>query len=383
MKTHPELNGLRTWIEVDKTALAHNYKILRGILPTKTKFMAVVKSNAYGHSLVDFSQEVEKLGADWIAVDSIVEAETLREQGIKAPILVLGFTLPSKIESAADLGVSLSISSFEMLEEVAEFAKKNPAKKLNLHIKVDTGMHRQGFEEEQISEVVSHLKKLPPNVLVEGLFTHFASAKNPAFPNHTLGQISKFELWRAAFADAGLKPLCHAGASSGSILYPQSHFDMVRFGITMYGLWPSAQVRAYAEDKLDLQPILTWKTVIAEVKKVKKGESVGYDSTEILKRDSLLAVCPIGYWHGLPRAVSGIGSVIVAGKRAKIIGRVSMDMITIDVTDIPDAEFGSQVTVLGRDGEEEISAGEIATLSETSDYEIVTRLNPLIKRIFV
>lgn len=380
--------------------MAHNHKLLRGLISSvspKTKFMAVVKSNAYGHGLVDFSKEMEKLGADWLGVDSIVEATALRKAGIKSPILVLGYTLPSRLEEAADEGISLTVSTFEILEHAGAVGALNvnankasskttvkaPAKKLSIHIKVDTGMHRQGFLATDIARVISTLKSLPKNISVEGLFTHLAAAKNPSFPTKTLAQLEEFGLWRKAFAEAGFSPIVHAAASAGAIVYPQSHFDMARFGITVYGLWPSVQVRGFAEKKLPLKPVLSWRTIISETKNVKKGESVGYDLTETLERDTTLAVCPVGYWHGLPRAVSSVGHVLVRGQRARIVGRVSMDMITIDATDISGVKTGDAVTLIGRDGNEEIRAQEIADLSETSDYEIITRINPLIKRIIV
>lgn len=372
-----DTKGLRTWIEVDTKAVEHNYKLLRGLLSPNTMFMAVVKSNAYGHNFMDFSLEVEKLGADWIGVDSIVEALALRREGIKKPVFVLGYTLPERIEEAAEESITLAVSTFETLEFLSTFSKK-----ISIHVKVDTGMHRRGFQIDQISDVISKLQALPKNISVEGLFTHFAAAKNPAKQEETLAQIGQFEIWRKAFADAGLKVISHASASAGAMVYPQAHYDMVRFGIAMYGVWPSSEVKG-AEKGMELRPVLSWRTIIGEVKDVKSGEGVGYDFTAILKRDSKLAICPIGYWHGLPRSVSNIGHVLVNGKKAPITGRVSMDMITIDVTDIPEAKVGSIVTIIGKDGDEEVRADKIADPERTSEYEIITRLNPLIKRFFV
>lgn len=376
MRKHPESNGLRTWLEIDTQAISHNYKLLRGLLKPETKFMAVAKSNAYGHSLLDFSREIEKLGADYIGVDSIVEAETLRREGIKLPIFVLGYTLPEKIEIAADINVTIAVSTFETLSKVSGLDKP-----LAIHIKVDTGMHRQGFQTDQIDEVITKLASLPKNISIEGLFTHFAAAKNPAKQEETLKQIEEFEKWRRAFSKAGFKVISHACASAGAMVYPQAHYDMVRYGIAMYGVWPSAEVKG-VEKGLNLKPILSWRTIIGEVKNVKKGEGVGYDFTHILKKDSKLAVCPIGYWHGLPRSVSNINHVLVNGAKAPIAGRVSMDMITVDVTDVPDPKVGDVVTIIGQDGSEEVLAHKIADPERTSEYEIITRLNPLIKRIY-
>lgn len=379
MKKNSDRNGVRTWIEVDKKALAHNLRALRSLLSPKTKFMAVVKSNAYGHGLIDFSREIARGGADWLGVDSIVEATALRKAGIKKPILVLGYTLPEMLPVAANTGASITVSTFETLSEIS---KIRLAKKLKVHIKVDTGMHRQGFIENERAKLLKTLAQLKNKIVVEGLFTHFGAAKNPSFSARTQKQIEQFNIWREAFRGAGFKPIEHAAASGGAIIFPESHFDMVRIGAALYGLWPSKEVEAFAKRKLLLKPVLSWKTLIGEVKRVKAGERVGYDFTEKLKRNSALAICPIGYWHGFPRALSSVGEVLVRGKRARVVGRVSMDMITIDVTGISGAKVGDEVTIIGESGREKISVEDIAELSDTSSYEIITRINPLIKKIF-
>ncbi|OHA26101.1 MAG: alanine racemase [Candidatus Taylorbacteria bacterium RIFCSPHIGHO2_02_FULL_46_13] len=374
-------NGLRTWIEVDRKAIADNVKIFRALLGKKTKLMAVVKSNAYGHSLMDFSREVEKLGVDFLGVDSVVEAFALRADGIKTQILVLGYTLPENVARAAEVDVNITISNMPALESLASESVSKP---LKIHLKIDTGMHRQGFELSELPLVVQKLQALSSKrqAHLEGVYTHFAAAKNPSFPSYTNRQLQEFSKWTEALAKEGFHPVKHAAATAGAILFPDSHLDMVRIGIGLYGLWPSREVRSYAEYRLAPKPVLSWKAMISEVKKVKKGERVGYDLTEMLERDSKLAVAPIGYWHGFPRALSSVGHVIVRGTRVHVIGRVSMDMIVIDVTDVPKAEVGDEVTLLGRDGSEEITADELGLLCDTVNYEIVTRLNPLIKRIY-
>src|SRR3989344_9042524 len=226
--------------------------------------------------------------------------------------------------------VSLTISSFDQLKELEKIKTVKP--KL-IHIKVDTGMSRQGFLESDLNKVVSALKKVK-GVEVQGLFTHFAMAKNPSFPQFTKLQLKSFDKWIEAFHKAGWKPIIHAAASGGAIIHPEAHFDMGRIGISLYGLWPSKETAGYAKNKITLKPALSWKTIISEVKKVPKGSKVGYDCAEILNRESVIAICPIGYWHGLPRSLSSIGRVLIKGKEAKILGRVSMDMIIIDITEI-------------------------------------------------
>lgn len=369
-------NGLRTRIEVSKNALKRNYNLFRNLIGEKCLLMAVVKSNAYGHGLLDFSKLMQKFGADWFGVDSIVEALALRKIGIKKPILVLGYTLPEKFNDAVKNKVSLTISTFEGLKNL----NKNRVK---FHLKIDTGMHRQGFLLSDMPKVVKFLKASGiPQKNLEGIYTHFAAAKNTAFPKDTLDQIKNFEKAAEVIEKAGFHPIKHASATSGAIIFPQARFDMVRIGIGLYGLWPSKEVCSAFENCLKLQPALSWKTIVGEIKNLPKASRIGYDFTETMQKSSRVAVCPVGYWHGYPRALSGIGKVLIKGKRARILGRISMDMIIIDVSLIPKVKVGDEVILMGQDNREKVSAEEIASLSDTVNYEILTRLNPLIKRIY-
>ncbi len=379
--------GLRTWIEIDKKAIAHNYRVFRNLIDKKCKLLAVVKSNAYGHNLMEFAKEQEKLGADFLGVDSVVEALTLRKEGIKISILVLGYTLPEMISEAVNKNISITVSNFETLSAVIKnfppsLRSSGEASKIKIHIKVDTGMSRHGFLENDIEEVLNKLKN-NKNIIVEGLFTHFSMAKNPSFPAYTNSQIEKFEKWRETFLKAGYKPICHASATSGTLLYSKAHFDMVRIGVSLYGIWPSKESEAYMGDKISLKPVLSWKTIVAEIKKLPKGSKVGYDCTEILKKDSTIAVCPIGYWHGYPRTLSSIGKILINGEKAKILGRVCMDIIMVDVTYIEKIKVGDEVVLIGKSGTQEISADDISTILDGSPYELLTRINPLIKRIYI
>lgn len=372
---------MRTWIEIDKKAIANNYRVFRSLLKKDCKLMAVVKSNAYGHSLMDFSKEAAELGADWLGVDSAVEALALRKSGIKKPILILGYTLSEMIKESVENDISLSISSFDQLKEIEKVKTEKP--KL-VHIKVDTGMSRQGFLEKDISTLTSKLRNFSTSqLIIQGLFTHFASAKNPSFPQFTRMQLQSFDKWIEAFHKAGFKPIVHAAATGGAIIHKEAHFDMVRIGIGFYGLWPSKETESYAKDKMKLMPALSWKAIISEVKNIPKGSKIGYDCTEILNRDSTVAICPIGYWHGYPRALSSIGRVLVGGKEARVLGRVSMDMIILDVTGIPNVKIEDEVVLIGQQGKGEMTAENIANLIDMSAYELITRINPLIKRFYI
>lgn len=369
---------LRTWIELDRNALGHNMRALRRLLPPGCRLMGVAKSNAYGHGLYDFVPAVEALGADWIGVDSIVEAVTLRRTGIKAPILVLGYTLPARLEEAARHEISLTVSSFEAL---AAIGRSGVEDRIRVHLKLDTGLHRQGFLPGQIPELVAVLRRDHPRLDIEGVYTHFAAAKDPEDTDYTRSQIAAFRAATAVICEeGGCRPLLHACATAGVLLYPEAHFDMVRVGVGLVGLWPSLKLKPTLASLFDPKPVLSWRTIVHEVKRLPAGARVGYDLTETLARDSVLGICPIGYWHGFPRALSRVGEVLVRGRRARVLGNVTMDMITIDLTGIPGAGVEDEVTVIGRDGGAEMTAYELAGKAGQSYYEFLTRLNPLIQK---
>ncbi|MSU55439.1 MAG: alanine racemase [Candidatus Taylorbacteria bacterium] len=373
-------SGLRTWIEIDRKAIRHNYGVFRKLISPKTKLMAVVKSNAYGHGLVDFSKEVTALGADYLGVDSMTEARALRREGIVLPILVLGYTMPELFVEASESDISIAVSNFETLDAIKGVKFVKPIK---VHIKVDTGLHRQGFMKKDLPKVLSALKVENKILKVEGLFTHFASAKNPSFPKDTQNQIAEFKLWIEAFKKVGFSPLVHASATSGTMLFPDAHFDMVRIGIGMYGLWPAKEVNAFYMNKVELMPVLIWKSIVTEVKKVPKGDRVGYDFTEIFSEDSTIGIIPVGYWHGYSRSLSSIGRVLIKGVECRVLGRVSMDMLIVDVTKVKGCRVSDEVTVLGQGAKSAVSAMGISELSDSSWYELITRINPLIKRFYL
>ncbi len=379
MRIRPE--HVRTWIEVDASAAKKNYNTFRKIIGKKVQLWAVVKSNAYGHGLFAFSRLAAQLGVDGFCVDSITEALALRREGIVKPILVLGTTLPTRYADAAHNDITISVSNFEALLALAR-AKHIP----DFHIKIDTGMHRQGFYCEDVPNVIRRLKTIHAhlNGHFKGLFTHFASAKDINYPTYTDEQLKNFKAAVALFEKAGFKNLMkHAAATGGALISKDYHLDAVRIGIGLYGLWPSkeleVQLGGSEKNKIKLQPILSWRTVVSEVKKLKAGAYVGYDLTERVPRDMTMAVLPIGYWHGFPRALSSTGEVLINGRRARILGRVSMDIVAVGLSGR--AKPGDIATIIGRDGKDEIFAWEPSQKSGTSHYEFVTRLNPLMERI--
>lgn len=365
----------RTWLEISKSAVAANYKSFRKIIPKAVRIMGVVKSNAYGHELFGFSRNLVKLGANWLGVDSISEGYALREIGIKIPVLVMGYTIPQNLPLAGKSNISVTISQFENLK-----AMKN-SKKTKIHLKIDSGMHRQGFQLKDLGAVTKMLSK-KSNVQAEGIYTHFADAKDPKHMEGTLKQMSLFKEAVRIIKKQKPRALVHAAATAG-IINAGAAFDMVRVGIGLYGLWPSRETETAFGNSIHLEPVMSWKSIISETKTVAKGEGVGYGFTKILRRRSRLAIVPIGYWHGYPRCLSNKGAVLIRGKQAPVIGNVCMDMISVDVTDIAGAKTGDEVALIGAQGTKKILADQIAEIAGTTNYEIVTRINPLIKRVFI
>jgi alanine racemase len=372
-------NNLRTWIEIDSGAARKNHKTFRKLVGPKVKMWAVVKSNAYGHGILVFSHLMDKLGIDGFCVDSLVEGLRLRKEGIKKPILVLGPTLAPLLGEAAEKDIAVTVSSFDALRPLAK-TKSVP----EFHLKIDTGMHRQGFYPEDLPQVIrflSHKSSVVSHKLT-GLYTHFASAKDINYPTYTEKQFQSFQEAAKIFERAGFRNLTkHCAATGGTLVSSKYHLDAVRLGIGLYGLWPSKELEMQLP-KIHLHPVLSWRAVVSEVKDLHAGDYVGYDLVERIEKDGRMAVVPIGYWHGFPRALSGVGEALIRGCRARTLGRVSMDLLVLDVRGIK-CKAGDVVTLIGNDGAHDVCAPEQAQKSGTTHYEFLTRLNPLIERVLV
>ncbi len=376
--TKRALADKRTWIEIDSKAAKKNYETFRGLIRPTVKLWAVVKSNAYGHGLVLFSKLTDTFGVDGFCIDSIVEGSRLREEGIQKPILVLGPTLPTRFMEAAANDVTVSISNFEALYAMLK-AKTVPF----FHVKIDTGFHRQGFYLEDVPRVARFISAKKNGKLHEklrGIFTHFAAAKDVAYPGYTEMQFEKFGRALKIFRHAGFRRLvAHAAATGGTVLDSKYHLDAVRVGMGLYGYHGSPELELQL-DRIKLEPVLQWRTVVSEVKRIRKGDYIGYDMKERALVSGMMAVLPIGYWHGFSRSLSSVGRVLVNGKFARVLGRVSMDLTAIEVTGIR-CKPGDIVTLIGQEGTNNLRALELARISETHHYEFLTRLNPLIERV--
>lgn len=369
------LPTLRTWIEVDNNAFRNNMEQFLKLIPKKTRLMAVIKSNAYGHGLSLVGRMLARYPRAWIGVDSITEALRIRHDGLTNSMLVLGHTLPARIEDARRGGIAITVSQFETLADLAK-RHARPA----FHLKIDTGMHRQGFLPEDLPRMMGMLKRA--HLVPEGMYTHFAAAKDKKDPSYTCMQTRVFKDAVTMMRAAGFSQMMvHAAASGAALLFPETRFDMVRIGMGLYGYWPSVEAAAsYRRSHIKLKPVLTWKTVVGEVKEILKGSCIGYDSTECVRVRTKMAVLPIGYWHGFDRGLSSKGEVLIRGKRARVLGRVSMDMIAVAVTKISGVRVGDEVVIIGRQRKDAIWADEIAKKIDTTAYEVIARLNPLIQR---
>lgn len=375
---------LRSWVEIDKSALIHNLGQFKKLIKPRMKFMAVVKANAYGHGLVKTSRIAAKAGANWLGVDSIDEALDLRKANIKSPILVLGYVPEFRLAEAVSDNIKLVCYNLETIEKLGTLAPKLK-KVAHIHLKIETGTNRQGIELEAIPEFIELIRE-HPFVRLEGIFTHFADAEVPS-SSFTKRQLSKFKRAVKIFQSYKIHiPIKHAACTATIIVMPETLFDMVRIGVGLYGLWPSTAIKNLVGKKnikFQLKPVLTWKTKVAQVKSVKINSPVGYGCSERVTRDSKIAVLPVGYADGYDRKFSSIGNVLIKGKRAKVLGRVCMNMIMVDVTNIKGVGLEDEVVLLGKQGTEEISAQDLAGQLETINYEVVSRINPLIPRIYV
>lgn len=370
-----------TWLEISKEALTSNLKTFRNLVGSTIKLAPAVKANAYGHGLVEVSKVLLEAGADFLCINAIYEAETLRMAGIKAPLLIIGYTPLAELEKAIQLKCDLTVYNFETIRALGKIGKS-----VNLHLKIETGNHRQGVRPDDLPKVLSEFKK-HKNLRMAGLSTHFSNIEDRINHKYALYQLREFKkAYRMLEEDGHAPHYRHCANTAAAILLPEAHFNFVRIGIGAYGLWPSETTLRAAEHagiNIKLTPALTWKTVVAQVKEVDRGALVGYGCTYEMPRKGRIAVLPIGYYDGYVRLLSSKGHVLIRGKRAPVIGRVCMNMIMVDVTDIPNVKLEDEVVLIGKQGKEKISAEEMAENSKTINYEVTTRINEMISRHMV
>jgi alanine racemase len=376
------MKGPKTWVEVSKVALIANAKAFKRRVKPGVAVMAVVKSNAYGHGLIETAKTVQP-HLDWFGVDNVDEGLALKKAGIRKPILILGFTPSWRMKDAVRAGLRMVVSTVDQAKAARAAAK---GRKAYLHLKVETGTTRQGAGLRELPAVAQVIRS-SKHLVFEGLSTHYANIEDATEHSYAAGQLEAYQNAIDILEAHGINPpVKHTACTAAAMLYPDTHFDLVRVGIGLYGIWPSLETRVETEAKgidLELKPALTWKTTIAQVKDVKRNTPISYGLTEKMPRDGRIAVLGIGYWDGYDRGLSSKGEVLVKGRKAKIMGRVCMNMCMIDVTDIPGVKAEDEVILLGESGRLSVSAEEMALALETIPYEVVTRINPMTPRELV
>ena len=369
----------RTWAEIDINALIHNFKIIKS-KADGCRVMAVVKADAYGHSVQNIAPVLQENGADAFAVSNIEEAITLRGCGITKPILILGYTPVSMAPQLVINDITQCVFSFEYAKGLSESAVKSGVN-VKIHIKLDTGMGRIGFDcrDSSLCGIDEAIKSATlDGLLLDGIFTHFASSdrNETEEDGFTDKQYELFTSGIKRFNDAGLYPKnCHCCNSAAFCLDDGKHLDMCRTGIILYGLTPSATLKL----KEDFIPVMTVKSVVSMVKKIKAGDTVNYGRTFKAKNQMTVATITAGYADGYPRILSNKGYVLINGKKAPIVGRICMDQLSVDVSNIEDVKQGDEVILFGR----ELPVEELAEMCGTINYEIVCGISPRVPRIVV
>jgi len=368
-----------TWVEISRAALENNIRQFRELVGSDCLLSPCVKANAYGHGLVECGKIFIEAGADWLTVNSLYEALQLRKSGLICPICILGYVPLDDLYLASDF--ALVVYNRETIDKLGEIG--SPVK---VHIKIETGNNRQGIMIEDLLDYVKYINQYG-NIEIQGMTTHFANIEDTTDHSYAEMQLKKFNDAIDLLEKNGINvPIKHCANSAATILFQKTHFQMVRTGLANYGMWPSNETYiSFLKERnagFELKPAFTWKTKIAQIKTIAAEEYIGYGCTYKTTHKTRLAILPIGYYDGYDRGVKD-GYVLVRGKRAAIRGRICMNIIMVDVTHIPDAQIEDEVVLIGKQGEERISAEDFAKWAGTINYEITTRVNQRIPRVLL
>lgn len=367
-----------TWTEINLNAIIHNIREFRRLLPDEVKIMAVVKADAYGHGAAEVAGAAVKGGADSFAVAFLEEGVELRLAGIKKPVLLIGPTPPGQASAVIKYNLTQTVFSREIAEALSYEATERGVE-VPVHIKVDTGMGRVGIWPHETVDFIRDISRLP-GIRVEGILTHLASADEEDL-TYTSRQVELFDKTVQACLEAGIEiPVVHAANSAGAIHVPDSRYNIIRLGISLYGHYPSEESKT---DLVRLEPALSFKSRVIFIKKVPAGTCISYGSTFKAERESLIATIPVGYADGFNRLLSNRGQVLVRGQRAPIVGRICMDYSMIDVTEIKGVETGDEVVLYGRQGEDMIPVDEVASLLGTISYELLCAVDKRVSRFYM
>ncbi|MEL6221345.1 MAG: alanine racemase [Cyanobacteria bacterium J06627_8] len=383
--------SLSSWCEVSRSAIQANMHTLRRRIGEDVILGVVVKADAFGHGIIPASTEFLAAGADWLIVNFAYEAVNLREAGIAAPIYICGNVPACEAEKIAKTQARLVLYDPEVAKALA-WAGRTCGHPVRVHLKIETGTHRQGIELNDALEL-AHLITTLEGIELEGITTHYADIEDTTNHQFARRQLTTLNEAKQAFQQAGYDvPMVHSANSAATLLWPEAHGAMVRVGIAAYGLWPSNETYVTlleaVSDRPDsfiptLRSVLSWRARIAQIKPVPTGGYVGYGRTYRATHPMKVAILPLGYHEGYDRRLSNLGYVIIHGVRAPICGRICMNMMMVDVTHIPDAQVGSIATLLGDDGDERVSAEQLASWMGTINYEVVSRIHPSQERIVV
>ncbi len=374
----PQLNR-PTFAHIDLEALAFNLKSVRDFIRDGIKVMAVVKANAYGHGAVECSKRLEAEGINWLGVALVEEALELRKAGVRTPILCLGSFWPEQQDALFENDLTPAVFDLDSAELLDRFAARNGNAK-NVHVNIDTGMGRLGVPYQSLAEWVDRFAEFK-NLHVEGLMTHFAAADD-LNNDHTSVQMRRFAEAVSIFHAKGFRPtILDMANSPGAVAYQDSRATMVRIGGLLYGL--GDDVLPTGIERPNLKPVMSLHSRIAYLKNVPTGESIGYGRTFTTARESAIATVPIGYHDGLRRCLSNKGTMLVNGRSAPIVGRISMDWTTLDVTDISDVKIGDEVVITGSQGNLQIKTEQIAAKCDTISYEITCGISSRVPRLYI
>ena len=378
--------GFLSHIEISRAALVRNIGEFRRLIGPRRKFLAAVKANAYGHGMLEVATIALRSGVDWLGVHSVEEGTALREAGVRAPVLVLGYAPFSSLEEAVAHDLRLTVYNRETVRRLAALSRRH-AKTVRLHIKVETGTWRQGIDAGHAAALAGEILE-HQGLRLEGLSSHFANIEDTTKHDYPEFQLASYRSACRSLAEKGIRvPLRHMSCTASTILFPESDFNMARVGIGLYGLWPSKETYLSCLLKkrkpVALVPVLSWKARIAQIKKAPAQSSIGYGCTFKTTRPTALAVIPVGYFDGYDRGLSNTAHVLIRGKRAPVRGRVAMDFIVADITDIAGVRLEDEATLIGADGRERVTADDLAGWAGTINYEILARINPLLPRIVV
>jgi len=365
-----------TYAKVNLAAIKHNIASFRQNIGDNPLFCAVVKADAYGHGAVMTANAALDGGGDWLDAAMPEEARELREAGIKKPVLVLGPSSPWQWEVAAELDLNMVVVSQDCLKSALAAAKKS-GKAQKLHIKVDTGMNRVGVRTADELSALLDIIESEPYLELEGLMTHFSCA-DETDKWYTNMQAERFDEFVSLLRKRGLSPIVHAANSATAIDSPELSYDMVRVGISLYGCYPSADVSRNVE----LKPALSFYSHISQIKNVEEGDRLSYGGTFTADKQLRVATLPLGYADGFSRLLSNKGEVLIHGRRARVLGRVCMDQILVDITEIEMANLHDEAVIIGRQGKEEITAAEVAERIGTIDYEVLCGISKRVPRLY-